>query len=65
MGGKGRGLRQDGSNRRYRPAPATPGLPQTGPWALLVWITTCFPECLPLSSPSIHRFSPLWLEIEV
>ena len=30
MGGKGRGLGQDGSNRQYRPTPATPELPQRG-----------------------------------
>jgi hypothetical protein len=42
---------------------------QTGPnptlIALLVWITTCNLLRLHLSSPSIHRFPPLWLEIEV
>jgi hypothetical protein len=65
MGGKGRGLGQDGSNRQI-PTP----LGWAIDWGLivlrvLVWITTCFPGRLPLPSPSIHRYSPLWLENEV
>jgi len=35
MGGKGRGLRQDGSNRQYRP---TPGHPRDTPDGALSFI---------------------------
>ena len=65
MGGKGRGLGQDGSNRQI---PTPLGLAMVSGLAMLkvlVWITTCFPGRLPLPSPSIHRYSPLWLENEV